>query len=193
MDSFFGIGFMELAFIAILALIVLGPERLPGAAREVAKIYQQIRGLSTELTSQFSEELKILDDLNPQKLMNDLVEDATNPSKKKPKPKTKPLATKKPAKTKPATKSDSKDADIDADADVTASAESAPTNDTEQAEENRILPPQPDETIMADNEPPVATVTHPDSNPAAPSEHLSDDAAVDAMEATAQKQTDKSA
>ena len=33
MDSFFGIGMMELFFIALIALIVLGPERMPGDPR----------------------------------------------------------------------------------------------------------------------------------------------------------------
>lgn len=124
MNSFFGIGFMELAFIAILALIVLGPERLPAAAREVAKFYQQLRTLSSELTSQFSEELKLIDELNPQKLMNDLAQDVTNPPKKAPQ--------KKAATTPPAAKK--------------ATSPAQPANGGDPAaeapeEENRILPP----------------------------------------------------
>jgi Sec-independent protein translocase protein TatA len=31
MDSFFGIGIVELLVVAVIALIVLGPERLPSA------------------------------------------------------------------------------------------------------------------------------------------------------------------
>lgn len=77
MDSFFGIGIGELFFIAIIALIVLGPERLPGAIREVAKWSRTIRNLSSELTSQFSEEMKAFDDINPQKILRELTEEPT--------------------------------------------------------------------------------------------------------------------
>ncbi|MCA9161258.1 MAG: twin-arginine translocase subunit TatB, partial [Planctomycetales bacterium] len=72
MDSFFGIGPMELFVIAVLALIVLGPERLPGAVREVAKQLRALRSISNEFTSQFSEELQALDELNPNKILRDL-------------------------------------------------------------------------------------------------------------------------
>jgi Tat protein translocase TatB subunit len=54
MDSFFGIGIAELFVIAVIALIVLGPERLPGTIREVMKFSRQIRNLTSELTSQFT-------------------------------------------------------------------------------------------------------------------------------------------
>ena len=57
MDSFFGIGIFELFLIAVIALVVLGPERLPGAMRTVAGYFRQIREVSSEFTSQFSEEI----------------------------------------------------------------------------------------------------------------------------------------
>lgn len=82
MNSFFGIGFMELFFIAVLALIVMGPERLPGAIRELAKHARTIRNLSNELTSQFSEELQALDEINPQKILRELTEDPAEEKKK---------------------------------------------------------------------------------------------------------------
>ena len=75
MDSFFGIGIGELVFIAIIALVVLGPERLPGAMREVLKFVRQVRNLTSDLTSQFSEEMKALDDLNPQKILRELTDE----------------------------------------------------------------------------------------------------------------------
>ncbi|RIK52491.1 MAG: twin-arginine translocase subunit TatB [Chloroflexi bacterium] len=106
MDSFFGIGIGELFFIAIIALIVLGPERLPGAIREVSKWMRTIRNLSSELTSQFSEEMKAFDDINPTKILRELTEEPTeqiNKATGAAKPATKPPA--KPATTpaKPAT------------------------------------------------------------------------------------------
>lgn len=59
----FDIGFSELMLIAILALIVLGPERLPQAARTVGlivgKIKRSMTGLQEELERQVrTEELK---------------------------------------------------------------------------------------------------------------------------------------
>ena len=100
MDSFFGIGLGELFFIAIIALIVLGPERLPGAIREVAKFIRTVRNLSSELTSQFSEEMKAFDDINPTKILRDLVDEPEETNKGA----TRSGAATKPAATKPASK-----------------------------------------------------------------------------------------
>jgi len=75
MDSFFGIGLPELFMIAIIALVVLGPERLPATLREVAKFIKTVRGMINELTSQFGDEFKVLEDLNPQKLLREITDD----------------------------------------------------------------------------------------------------------------------
>ena len=83
MNSIFGIGPLELFFIAILALVILGPERLPGVIREGAKYFRMLRNMSGELTSQFSEELKALDEINPQKIMNEMMEDLDLEEEKK--------------------------------------------------------------------------------------------------------------
>ncbi len=52
----FDIGFLELFVIATLALIVLGPERLPGAARSVGlmfgKVRRTINGIQEDLERQ---------------------------------------------------------------------------------------------------------------------------------------------
>lgn len=103
MDGFFGIGILELFVIAILALIVLGPERLPGVMREGAKYIRALRKMTNEFTSQFSDELKALDELNPRKIFNEM----TDPNQPEPgeKPKTqsaKPPAAKTPSSTTPA-------------------------------------------------------------------------------------------
>ncbi|AEH45116.1 twin-arginine translocation protein, TatB subunit [Thermodesulfatator indicus DSM 15286] len=45
----FGIGFPELIVIFVVALIVLGPERLPEAARSVAKVFLEFRKAADEL------------------------------------------------------------------------------------------------------------------------------------------------
>ncbi len=80
--SFFGIGLPELIFIAIIALIVLGPERLPATMREIAKMWGYVRNLTRELTSQFGDELKALDDINPQKLMREMIDSAEEEARK---------------------------------------------------------------------------------------------------------------
>jgi Tat protein translocase TatB subunit len=42
-NNLFGIGFGELAFIVILALIVFGPKRIPEVARTIGRFLQQVR------------------------------------------------------------------------------------------------------------------------------------------------------
>ena len=80
MDSFFGIGMFELIMIAIIALVVMGPERLPAAMREVAKWMKQVRHVSNEFKSQFSEELKMLDELNPRRILNEALDPNAKPA-----------------------------------------------------------------------------------------------------------------
>ena len=47
----FGVGFGELIIIFIVALIVLGPKRLPEFARTVARVYREIMGTVNEVKS----------------------------------------------------------------------------------------------------------------------------------------------
>ena len=49
----FGIGPEELMVILILALLVLGPERLPRVARDLGKIVGELRRTSDELRDEF--------------------------------------------------------------------------------------------------------------------------------------------
>jgi len=167
MDSIFGIGLPELFFIAVIALVVLGPERLPGTLRELAKYWGYLRNLSRELTSQFSEEFKALEELNPRKLLNELADEelakdlnlkTTKPAKPAttttaaksttPKPATtanktttaKPVTAAKPA-AKPATTTPAKAAEKPTEQ---ASASAEPTAEAPAPAEstNSILPPQ---------------------------------------------------
>ncbi|MCB0049677.1 MAG: twin-arginine translocase subunit TatB, partial [Caldilinea sp.] len=101
MDSFFGIGIFELFLIAVIALVVLGPERLPGAMRTVAGYFRQIREVSSEFTSQFSEEIKMLEEMDPRRMINDALDPSKTPTSST--NTTKPAA--KPAPAKPATTS----------------------------------------------------------------------------------------
>ncbi len=72
----FGIGLPELIVILILALIVLGPEKLPQVARQVAKFMNDLKKASEEFKQEL--ELDKLEDIkNPVKLDNLLGEDLT--------------------------------------------------------------------------------------------------------------------
>lgn len=53
----FGIGPMELAVLAIVGLIVLGPERLPGFARQAAQMIRTLRDMATGAQQQLRDEL----------------------------------------------------------------------------------------------------------------------------------------
>lgn len=67
----FGIGFEKLLTLAILAAVLIGPDKLPKFAVDAAKFLQKIRGFSkeamTEFKSQLGPEYANLDiaDLNP--------------------------------------------------------------------------------------------------------------------------------
>ena len=92
MDSFFGIGVFELFLIAVIALVVLGPERLPGAMRTIAGYIRQIRGMGSEFTSQFSEEIKMLEEMDPRRIVNEVLDPAKAPPPANKTPLAKPAA-----------------------------------------------------------------------------------------------------
>jgi sec-independent protein translocase protein TatB len=53
----FGIGLPELLVIGIVAVVVLGPERLPEFARQAGRFVRQLRHLAQNAQSQLREEL----------------------------------------------------------------------------------------------------------------------------------------
>lgn len=55
----FDIGFWELLLIGIMALVVLGPERLPVAIRTVRSWIANIRRVSENVKTELTEELRI--------------------------------------------------------------------------------------------------------------------------------------
>ena len=63
--GFSGIGIWEILLILIVALIVLGPTRLPEVARTLGKTIRAIRKASTDLTTTVARELEVKEKETP--------------------------------------------------------------------------------------------------------------------------------
>jgi Tat protein translocase TatB subunit len=57
----FGVGPEELVLILIIALIVLGPDRMPKVARDIGRVVGDLRRTSDELREEFLNADKLLD------------------------------------------------------------------------------------------------------------------------------------
>jgi sec-independent protein translocase protein TatB len=53
----FGLGFGEIVIIAILALLVLGPDRLPDAAKTIGKTLRDLRKATDDIKGQLETEI----------------------------------------------------------------------------------------------------------------------------------------
>ena len=62
----FGIGFPELILILALALIVVGPDKLPEIARSIAKTLVDLKKTAEGLKDSFNEEDNPISDIKPQ-------------------------------------------------------------------------------------------------------------------------------
>ncbi|MEA1879596.1 MAG: Sec-independent protein translocase protein TatB [Campylobacterota bacterium] len=75
----FGIGFTELLLISILAILFLGPDKLPGAIVEVGKFIKSVKKTVSEAKSSLEEEINIADlkeeALSYKKQLNDATEE----------------------------------------------------------------------------------------------------------------------
>ena len=60
----FGVGSNELLIIALLAVIVLGPERLVKVAREAGKLVRSVKAYFSSLSDELKSELEVLDDIS---------------------------------------------------------------------------------------------------------------------------------
>jgi Tat protein translocase TatB subunit len=56
--DFLGIGPLELIVVLIIALIVVGPERLPELAQSIGKTLRDLRAMSQGLTTEWQREMK---------------------------------------------------------------------------------------------------------------------------------------
>jgi sec-independent protein translocase protein TatB len=59
----FDIGFWELILISVMGLVVLGPERLPGAIRSVMAVVRKVKTSVSSVTDELKQELE-LDELH---------------------------------------------------------------------------------------------------------------------------------
>ena len=72
---FFDIGPLELVALAVIALLVLGPDKLPRYASDAARVLRQVRRMASDAKSEVSRELgpELQDismaDLNPRSLV----------------------------------------------------------------------------------------------------------------------------
>lgn len=76
----FDIGFAELLVLAVIAMVVVGPERLPGVLRTLGKTMGQARRFMTGLQNQIEQEIK-LDELNKKIMAETKDMDFTQPAK----------------------------------------------------------------------------------------------------------------
>ncbi len=58
--NFFGVGPLELTLVGIIAIVVLGPERIPEVAVQLARGIRFLRGFATDSTAQMRSELNEL-------------------------------------------------------------------------------------------------------------------------------------
>ena len=56
----FGIGPFELVLVALIAFIVLGPERIPAAMRQLGKTVRQLREVSQNITKDYGADIQQL-------------------------------------------------------------------------------------------------------------------------------------
>jgi len=79
----FDVGFWELMMIGIVALVVIGPERLPGVARTTGKWFGKARRFVSDVKADIDQELKaeelkrILDVQKQNKPLQEIIEQAT--------------------------------------------------------------------------------------------------------------------
>lgn len=56
MNGFFGVGPLEMLLIAVLALIFIGPQRLPGVIQQVMRTVRELRAYASQIQDELSGE-----------------------------------------------------------------------------------------------------------------------------------------
>jgi len=70
---------MELLVVLILALIVLGPQQLPAAARKLAKLTRDLRRMWAEVSTDFARELDVEEAMDDIRSVTDTVKTIRRP------------------------------------------------------------------------------------------------------------------
>jgi sec-independent protein translocase protein TatB len=82
---FFDVGPLELIALAVIAMLVLGPDKLPRYAADAARVLRQVRRMANDAKSEMSRELgpELQDlsmaDLNPRSLVRKHLLDPVDP------------------------------------------------------------------------------------------------------------------
>ena len=81
----FGIGMQELIIIAVIALIIVGPKKLPDLAKTLGKGFSEFKKATEGITDDLKETLKVDkkqddDGLKDSLLLKKTVEEETNPN-----------------------------------------------------------------------------------------------------------------
>ena len=74
----FGMGFMEILLIAVIAIIALGPEKLPTAMVDIAKFFKKIKSGLDDAKSTIDNELNISEMRAEANKFKDQIEDTTS-------------------------------------------------------------------------------------------------------------------
>lgn len=75
--DFFGIGGFELIIIIVIALLVMGPEKIPEIARTISRTMRAVKKATDDVSQQVSKELQV------EELAAAVKEDKINPESKK--------------------------------------------------------------------------------------------------------------
>ncbi len=164
------IGPGEIIVIALVLLITVGPEQLPGLIRRVGSAVSQVRGMTDSLRSEFMAGMDEIDRVTDPNAWAA----SAGPSDNAPKPKSTPPAT--PASDEPSSAEPVDDVDA---ADVSGNGAAAPPLDPASAAKAagamyRRRPEPP-----ADVRPGMGSEPTADNEPAAPAEPAADTAAIE--------------
>lgn len=79
----FGMGFGEILVILVVAVIVLGPDKLPKAMVEVAKIFKSVKNQVSSVKEDIEKEIRIEELKNDAQLYKQNLQEATSSVRKK--------------------------------------------------------------------------------------------------------------
>ena len=63
----FDIGLQEVILVLVVAVIVIGPQRLPGMARKIGRVYRNFKRITGDLTKEFKEAIDVEEEVEEMK------------------------------------------------------------------------------------------------------------------------------